>query len=369
MDIYSSRLIHSYRDRDTAKKPKGGLGVAMEKPYRVFIGSASEGLEVAKAVRSQLDRDQAFDTHLWDKGTFEPSLSFIESLEKELDVSDFAVLTLTPDDKSTSRKKTTMAPRDNVLFELGLFMGRLKRERTFFVRDRGQDLKIPSDLLGVSPVEFEVTEGCSLEEALAIACVPLIARMKELRGREKLELDEQIEIRRSEQFVERIAGAWWERVSSANDVKVSFFRILPDHVTHAVRMEGDAFEETGKRVSHWKSVAVGLRVLERTAVYFWEGNHAGQPTGDTFKGFGELTFQDTPGKYERGEGLFSDTQMGKKVTIWKSVEVRRVAEEELVAVERILLEPDEVERNSKMRAIIKKFGPRRATLRKANAGI
>jgi hypothetical protein len=193
--------------------------------------------------------------------------------------------------------------------------------------------------------------------------------MKELRGREKLELDEQIEIRRSEQFVERIAGAWWERVSSANDVKVSFFRILPDHVTHAVRMEGDAFEETGKRVSHWKSVAVGLRVLERTAVYFWEGNHAGQPTGDTFKGFGELTFQDTPGKYERGEGLFSDTQMGKKVTIWKSVEVRRVAEEELVAVERILLEPDEVERNSKMRAIIKKFGPRRATLRKANAGI
>ena len=64
------------------------------------------------------------------RGTFKPSITFIEALEEELAQSDFAVLTLTPDDQTESRGKVSMAPRDNVLFELGLFMGRLGRNRT-----------------------------------------------------------------------------------------------------------------------------------------------------------------------------------------------------------------------------------------------
>jgi predicted nucleotide-binding protein len=38
-----------------------------------------------------------------------------------------------------------MAPRNNVLFELGLLMGGLGRERTFFVYDKMQDAKVPTD--------------------------------------------------------------------------------------------------------------------------------------------------------------------------------------------------------------------------------
>jgi hypothetical protein len=340
----------------------------MPKPYNVFIASASEGLAVAEGVRSQIQRDGAFEVQLWNEGTFKPSLTYIESLEGALDRSDFAVLTLTPDDKSISRGESTMAPRDNVLFEMGLFMGRLGRQRTYFVRDKRHDLKIPTDLLGVNPVEFETAENRSLDDVLEAACAPLLSRMKELGRRQKAEFDDEIEIRRAEQFVDRIAGAWWERVSSPTDVKVSFFRIVPDHVTHTVRMEGDAFEATGKRVSHWKSVAVGLRMLLRTVAYLWEGNHPGLAPGDTFKGFGEVTFQDTPGKYDFGEGLFSDTRMGKKVTAWKSVAVRRVAAEELAAVERILMEPDEEVRSSRMRDIISKFGPKKASTRKEETG-
>jgi hypothetical protein len=37
----------------------------------------------------------------------------------------FAVLVLTPDDLVRGRKIGTFGPRDNVVFELGLFMGRL----------------------------------------------------------------------------------------------------------------------------------------------------------------------------------------------------------------------------------------------------
>jgi hypothetical protein len=101
-------------------------------PLRVFIASASEGLEVANAVRKALQEDERLQPILWNEGTFKPSLTNIESLESELAQSDFAVLTLTPDDQSISRGQMSMEPRDNVLFELGLFMGCLGRERTLW---------------------------------------------------------------------------------------------------------------------------------------------------------------------------------------------------------------------------------------------
>jgi CRP/FNR family transcriptional regulator, cyclic AMP receptor protein len=117
----------------------------IDRPFTIFIASASEGLELANAVRDGLGRDIRFRPRVWNQGTFKPSMTFIESLEAELGQCDFAVLTLTPDDRLKSRGHTSMAPRDNVLFELGLFMARLGRERTYFVCDRNQHLKIPTD--------------------------------------------------------------------------------------------------------------------------------------------------------------------------------------------------------------------------------
>src|SRR4051812_5997355 len=84
-------------------------------PMRVFIASASEGLDVATFVRDELHSRYQLEAKLW-KGSFKPSLFFLESLEAELAQSDFAVLTLTPDDQSISRGQLSMAPRDNVLF-------------------------------------------------------------------------------------------------------------------------------------------------------------------------------------------------------------------------------------------------------------
>src|SRR5512132_3487482 len=121
----------------------------IDRPLRIFIASASEGLDVANAIRDILGSNMDFEAKVWNQRTFKPSMTFIEALEAELAQSDFAVLTLTPDDQTESRGKISMTPRDNVLFELGLFMGRLGRERTYFVCDKNQDLKIPTDLLSV----------------------------------------------------------------------------------------------------------------------------------------------------------------------------------------------------------------------------
>jgi hypothetical protein len=127
----------------------------MAKP-RVFIGSSSEGLEAARAVRGLLHKDA--ECKVWNEGVFPIGEISLESLVTGLDDYDFAILVATPDDDVTSRTVRELAPRDNVLFELGLFMGHLGRERTFLVRPTNVDIKIPSDLAGVTNAGFEWPE-------------------------------------------------------------------------------------------------------------------------------------------------------------------------------------------------------------------
>jgi Predicted nucleotide-binding protein containing TIR-like domain len=119
----------------------------------LFIGSSTEGLEFARAVRTSLS-DFA-ETALWNDGVFTLGRTFIESLISAVARFDFAALVLTPDDRMVVRNDETLGPRDNIIFELGLFMGRLGRERTFIVRPASGLLQIPSDLAGISVATFD----------------------------------------------------------------------------------------------------------------------------------------------------------------------------------------------------------------------
>lgn len=119
----------------------------------LFVGSSTEGIEFARAVRG-LVRDDA-EVTLWNEGVFKIGSTFIEGLVAALPRFDFATLLLTPDDLLVTRDEHVLGPRDNVLFELGLFMGRLGRERTFVVRPEGNGVKVPSDLAGVVVPTYE----------------------------------------------------------------------------------------------------------------------------------------------------------------------------------------------------------------------
>jgi hypothetical protein len=66
----------------------------------------------------------------------------IQSLADELANSDFGVFVFSPDDRTRLRDKTHSTVRDNVIFELGLFVGRLGIERSFIV--------VPNVSLGAS---------------------------------------------------------------------------------------------------------------------------------------------------------------------------------------------------------------------------
>ncbi len=87
----------------------------------------------------------------------------------ELEKHDFAVLVLTPDDVTESRGASQLSPRDNVLFECGLFMGRLGRERAFIVCDKSTKLKLPSDLAGVSLIPYDGSRMSQLPPPEAVA--------------------------------------------------------------------------------------------------------------------------------------------------------------------------------------------------------
>ena len=124
----------------------------MNKPS-LFIGSSSEGLAFAQAVRAGLEADA--EITLWNEGVFPLGQTFIEALFNALPRFDFAVLVLTGDDLVFSRRAEALGPRDNVLFELGLFMGRLGRSRTFVLHQATAELKIPSDLSGLVTATYD----------------------------------------------------------------------------------------------------------------------------------------------------------------------------------------------------------------------
>jgi hypothetical protein len=134
----------------------------------MFIGSSSEGLGIAKAVQVLLDH--ACEVELWSQGTFGLTQGTLESLVLALTRFDFAVLVLTPDDLTVSRGAERQVARDNVIFELGLFIGALGRDRTFLLYDRSRPVGLPSDLAGITPATFEPHASGNLEAALGAAC-------------------------------------------------------------------------------------------------------------------------------------------------------------------------------------------------------
>ena len=146
----------------------------------LFIGSSSQGDEIARAVEVVLN-DHA-EVMLWKNGVFGLGQGTLEALIAAADKFDFAVLVLTPDDVTTSQGATANSPRDNVLFELGLFMGRLGRERTFIIRPRGE-MRMPSDLAGVTVAMFDPPQDVTrLKAALSPACYDIINAIKKLGG-------------------------------------------------------------------------------------------------------------------------------------------------------------------------------------------
>lgn len=145
---------------------------------RVFIISSAEGLDVARKIQDALAHD-GFIVRLWTDDVFKVASYAIESLEMELDDSDFAVAVAHSDDMTLFRGLDWPAPRDNVVFELGLFMGRLGRKRAILMEPREDKVKLPSDLSGITTIPYNYEPGKDAAALMAPACNTLRDHIKE----------------------------------------------------------------------------------------------------------------------------------------------------------------------------------------------
>lgn len=150
----------------------------MEKPT-VFIASSKEGIAIADAINVNLDHEM--QCTLWRNGTFKLGSDQLGDLVRKSSSVDFAIFVFSPDDVSTIRDKAHVVARDNVVFELGLFIGALGKDRCYVVKPRGVDMHLPSDLAGVVTADFAADRSDGdVASALNAACKQIKDRTKEL---------------------------------------------------------------------------------------------------------------------------------------------------------------------------------------------
>jgi CRP/FNR family transcriptional regulator, cyclic AMP receptor protein len=135
---------------------------------KLFIMSSSEAKKVAEALRAGLEHDVF--SKVWDDGVFFAGGYPLEALETQVNESDFAVAIAEPDDITESRGARAPTVRDNVLFELGLFMGKLTRYRTILIHPKIKDLKLPSDLQGLTLIPYEPGDESTISARIAPVC-------------------------------------------------------------------------------------------------------------------------------------------------------------------------------------------------------
>ena len=139
----------------------------MSKP-KIFIASSGRTLELAKALRSQLNENTcegALWTEVSQKALGKSILTMLNEAAKEY---DFAVIILAKDDVMLTGAGDTskLKARDNCVFEAGLFMSVIGQERCFLLSSVDPS-NLPSDLGGIIFLPFSGNPQTSMTQTNA----------------------------------------------------------------------------------------------------------------------------------------------------------------------------------------------------------
>src|SRR5512145_3253710 len=211
----------------------------MDKP-RIFLGSSGKQEKLLQALTRGLE-----DVALVEPWTtsFNPGTTTLERLIELTREVDFAAFVFAQDDWTTNSPLTSplpesaqASPRDNVVFEAGLFGGVLGMRRTFILHASGS--KLPSDLLGLTCIRYgEAATGAEMR-----AINQKLRTAIENSGR-----------------VARIEGCWWQYSLTERTARepsaVSLLRIARDR-NGALEVTGRGWQENGALSSRYWSVAV-----------------------------------------------------------------------------------------------------------------
>lgn len=147
-----------------------------------FVGSSSESKKIAEAVQRVLREE--LDVTLWTQVGFNLSQPTLTTLLQEAWRYDYAIFVFAADDEIRLREQTMLSTRDNVVFELGLFMAALGPKRCFYLVPRtDHNFRIASDLQGLTAVIYDPTShDGNLDAALGTPCSKISNAVRSASG-------------------------------------------------------------------------------------------------------------------------------------------------------------------------------------------
>ena len=158
------------------------------KTRRVFIGSSTPALDIARAVASILTTSHGLDCTLW-PDAFPPGSYTFASLERAAAEHGFAVFIAQADDLVSSDGSSFRATRPNVVGEYFLFAGRNTTERTYMLVPSDEKPALPTDLDGLVWVGFSASQfAVDPSGALLASCLKLARRMAEVHAADEAKL-------------------------------------------------------------------------------------------------------------------------------------------------------------------------------------
>ena len=238
----------------------------MNRP-RVFLGSSGKQAKLVQAITHGLE--DVADVEPWTT-TFNPGRSTLERLVELSREVDFAAFVFAQDDWTTTDASESgqASPRDNVVFEAGLFGGALGMRRTFILHASGS--KLPSDLLGLTSIRYD--PDTSPAEVRAI--------------NQKLRKAIETEGHRS-----AIEGLWWQLSLTMRTEEepsaVSLLQISRDR-DGALTVNGRGWQEDGMLSVRYWSEASKERRDPAGVFYFWNGERPRHPNAPQLEGTGEI---------------------------------------------------------------------------------
>jgi len=246
----------------------------MNKP-RIFLGSSGKQQRLLKSLTSGLA--SVADVEPWTT-VFNPGVSTLDRLVELTHEVDFAAFVFAQDDwtSATGGDPGTAvpgqaSPRDNVVFEAGLFGGALGMRRTFILHANGA--KLPTDLLGLTSVRYDP----ELSPTELKAVNQKVRKAIEAEGR-----------------LARIEGLWWQYSLTARTADepsaISLLRVSRDR-TGGLEVNGRSWQEDGTLSARYWSEASKARTDPAGVFYFWNGERPRHPDAPKLEGTGEIKLE------------------------------------------------------------------------------
>jgi len=248
----------------------------MDKP-RIFLGSSGKQAKLLQALTRGLE--DVVHVEPWTT-SFNPGTTTLERLLELTREVDFAAFVFAQDDwtsntppASESSATGQASPRDNVVFEAGLFGGVLGMRRTFILHANGA--KLPSDLLGLTCVRYADAKGAS--------------EIKAINQKIRTAIE-------SEGRLNRIEGCWWQMSlterTAVEPSAVSLLRISRDR-DGVLEVRGRGWQEDGRLSVRYWSEASKERKDPSGVFYYWKGERPLDVNAPQLEGTGEITIEST----------------------------------------------------------------------------